>query len=609
MPTIKTRQFSARIAWQLEQQGLPALLARLYAARGIKQRAELNDDFKALIAPAQLKNATEAALLLADAFEAHAKILIIADYDCDGATACAVGVRAMRAMLPNAGENSHDNENSAATQASVDYLVPNRFTFGYGLTPEIVDFAASKNPDLIVTVDNGIASLEGVARANELGISVLITDHHLPAETLPSADCIVNPNQPGCPFPSKNLAGVGVMFYVMLALRAELRQRHWFQAPNANPNQNTNQSAAQHKPPEPNLAALLDLVALGTVADVVALDQNNRILVKQGLKRMREGRLCCGIQAIFAAAGRSPLKANSMDLGFIIGPRLNAAGRLEDMSLGIECLLTDDPARALALAQQLDTLNRTRKDIEADMQEQALQHLNQLEQSADPAQAAIALFDPSWHQGVIGILASRIKDRLHRPVFAFAPADLEHSSGQLKGSGRSIPGFHLRDALDLMSKRAPGLLLRFGGHAMAAGASIKATDFARFAELFSGIAEELLSSADLTQTIETDGSLASAHFSTNTAHLLNNEIWGQAFPAPLFEDEFIVDNQRILKEKHLKMRLRKEGQAQREAIDALWFNFKQTPSGKIRAVYRLAVNEYKGIETPQLLIEEIINLA
>jgi single-stranded-DNA-specific exonuclease len=561
MTQLKARAVPPRIQWQLEQQGLPPLLARIYASRGIKTRSELDYDLKSLIPPAQLTNAAEAAILLADAIEADARILIVADYDCDGATACAVGMRALRAF-----------------GATVDYLVPNRFTYGYGLSPEIVDLAATRNPDLIVTVDNGIASLEGVTRANELGIATLITDHHLPVEQLPTADCIVNPNQPGCEFPSKCIAGVGVMFYVMLALRAELRTRGWF--------------GDERK--EPNLGALLDLVALGTVADVVRLDRNNRILVNQGIKRMREGKLTPGLRAIFRAAGREPAKATSLDLGFIVGPRLNAAGRLSDMSLGIEALITDDETRALNIAQQLDALNRERKDIESDMQETALIHLDTLENMDG---ASIALFDPEWHQGVIGILASRIKEKLHRPVFAFARGENQ----EIKGSGRSIPGLHLRDALDLVSKRAPGLLRRFGGHAMAAGATMMEADFPRFRDLFAQVADELLSPADLTRTLETDGGLEAAYFSINTAHLLEGEIWGQGFPAPIFEDEFIVESQRILKEKHLKMRLRKGEQR----LDAIQFNFSAAPGPRIRAAYRLAINDYNGVQTPQLMIEHL----
>ena len=573
MTHLKARRVPPRVQWQLEQQGVHPLLARIYAARGIETKSELDYDLKALIPPAQLTHAADAAVLLADAIEAQARILIVADYDCDGATACAVGVRALRAM-------------AGASGAVVDYLVPNRFTYGYGLSPEIVDLAATLNPDLLVTVDNGIASLAGVARANELGIATLITDHHLPAEELPTADCIVNPNQPGCDFPSKCIAGVGVMFYVMLALRAELRERGWF--------------APETGIKEPNLGALLDLVALGTVADVVKLDRNNRILVNQGLKRMRDGKLNPGIRALFRAAGRDPGKAGSMDLGFMIGPRLNAAGRLADMSLGIEALITDDEARALNIAQELDKLNRERKDIESGMQEQALVHLESIDETEGPA---IALFDPEWHQGVIGILASRIKDKRHRPVFAFARGDTETGDGEIKGSGRSIPGLHLRDALDLISKRAPGLLKRFGGHAMAAGATIMEPDFARFRELFAQVADELLSPADLTRTLETDGSLEASYFSIQTARLLEEEVWGQGFPAPIFEDEFEVENQRILKEKHLKLRLRRGALR----IDAIQFNCNTAPGATIRAAYRLAINEYNGVQSPQLMIEHFEN--
>ena len=565
MTHLKTRSVPPRIQWQLEQQGLHPLLARIYASRGIQTRSELDYELKSLLPPALLTNAAKAAILLADAIEADARLLIVADYDCDGATACAVGIRALRAF-----------------GATVDYLVPNRFTYGYGLTPGIVDLAATMTPDLIVTVDNGIASIEGVARANELGIATLITDHHLPAEELPASDCIVNPNQPGCEFPSKHIAGVGVMFYVMLALRAELRERGWFND--------------QRK--EPNLGALLDLVALGTVADVVKLDRNNRILVNQGLKRMREGKLTPGLRAIFRAAGRDPAKATSLDLGFIVGPRLNAAGRLADMSLGIEALITDDEGRALNIAQQLDTLNRERKDIESGMQDQALIHLETLETSDG---AGVVLFDPEWHQGVIGILASRIKDKLHRPVFAFARGE----NGEIKGSGRSIAGLHLRDALDLISKRSPGLLLRFGGHAMAAGATMMEVDFPRFRELFAQIADELIAPADLTRTLETDGPLETAYVSIKTVNLLEGEVWGQGFPAPIFEDEFVVESQRILKEKHLKLRLRK-GELR---IDAIQFNFSTAPTGNsIRAAYRLAINDYNGVQTPQLMIEHIENI-
>ena len=574
MTQLQARRVPPRLQWQLEQQGVHPLLARLYAARGITTKSELDYELKGLLPPSQLTHADAAASLLADALEAEARILIVADYDCDGATACAVGIRALRQLAAS------PESDPAEIAERIGYLVPNRFTYGYGLTPAIVDLAAERNPDLIVTVDNGIASIDGVARATERGIATLITDHHLPGETLPEAECIVNPNQPGCSFPSKHLAGVGVMFYVMLALRAELRARGWF--------------AEGSGRREPNLANLLDLVALGTIADVVRLDHNNRILVSQGLKRMRAGQISPGVRALFRAAGRDPAKAVSLDLGFIVGPRLNAAGRLADMALGIECLLADDEGRALAIAQQLDALNRERKEIENGMQDSALATLETIDVDERPG---MALFHPEWHQGVIGILASRLKDRLHRPVFAFAPGD----NDELKGSGRSIPGLHLRDALDLISKRAPGLLVRFGGHSMAAGATLRAGDFERFAELFAEVAGELLAPGDLTRTLETDGGLESGYVSIDTVRLLENEIWGQGFPPPIFEDEFVVENQRILKEKHLKLRLRRGEQR----LDAIWFNFSATPGDTVRAAYRLAINDYNGVQTPQLMIEHL----
>ena len=559
MTRIVARNIPPRVVWQLEQQGLHPLLARLYASRGITDKSELDYELKSLLPPTALTHASVAASILADAIEAEARLLIIGDYDCDGATATAVGMRALKML-----------------GADVDFLLPDRFKLGYGLSPEIVDLAAQNSPDLIITVDNGIASIEGVDRARQLGIATLITDHHLPGESLPEADCIVNPNQPGCDFPSKCIAGVGVMFYVMLALRAELRERGFFA-----------------DKPEPNFASLLDLVALGTVADVVRLDRNNRILVSQGLKRMRAGQLQPGLAALFKAAGRDPKKATAMDLGFILGPRLNAAGRLADMRLGVECLLTEDPSRALTIAQQLDALNRERREIESGMQEQALVLLESFD--TNNAAPGIALFDASWHEGVVGILASRIKDKLHRPVFAFAPGE----GGIIKGSGRSIPGLHLRDALDLVAKRCPGLLIRFGGHAMAAGATVNAKNFEKFREQFALVAAELLAPADLTRTLETDGNLEGAYFSLETTRLLENEIWGQGFPAPLFLDEFEVEQQRVLKEKHLKLRLRKGG----TRIDAIQFNFANQPGHTARVAYRLSINEYMGVETTQLMVE------
>ncbi|MBI4987944.1 MAG: single-stranded-DNA-specific exonuclease RecJ [Rhodocyclales bacterium] len=560
MTRIVTRRTPHAAQQRLEYEGVHPLLARLYASRGIARAADLDTALSALLDPSLLKGAAEAAALLADAIAAKRHLLIVADYDCDGATACAVGVRALRAF-----------------GAQVSYLVPNRFDYGYGLTPEVVRLAAERKPDVIITVDNGIASVEGVAEAKRLGIATLVTDHHLPGDELPAADCIVNPNQPGCGFPSKSIAGVGVMFYVMLALRAELRKRGAFNAS-----------------PEPNLAALLDLVALGTVADVVKLDRNNRILVAQGLARIRQGKLQPGLRALFRVAGRESERASTFDLGFALGPRLNAAGRLADMSLGIECLVTDDLGQALNIAQQLDQLNRERRSIETGMQEQAQAFLDAIDATE---RASLSLYDPAWHQGVIGILASRVKDKLHRPVIAFARGN----DGELKGSGRSIPGLHLRDALDLVSKQAPGLLLRFGGHAAAAGLTLREENLARFEALFEQVVQGLVSPADLTRTIETDGPLEAGWMSLESARLLEGEIWGQGFPAPVFSDEFDVDKQRILKDRHLKLTLRK-GAAH---FDAIQFNFAESAPPVVRAAYRLAVNDFNGLASVQLVLEHI----
>jgi len=563
MTTIITRRIPQRTRDMLVQQGLHPVLAQLYAARGVLDKSEVESEFSGLIPPERLLHAARAAALLADAIEKRQRMLIVADYDCDGATACAVGVRALSAF-----------------GADVAYLVPNRFEYGYGLTPEIVELAArqAKHPDLLITVDNGIASNEGVARANELGIATLITDHHLPGDALPQADCIVNPNQPGCDFPSKAIAGVGVMFYVMLALRAELRRRSHFK-----------------DRPEFNLAALLDLVALGTVADVVRLDRNNRILVAQGLKRIREGKMQAGIAALLRVAGREARRASCFDLGFAAGPRLNAAGRLADMALGIECLITDDTARALNIAQELDRLNRERREIETTMQDQALAMLEGMGLDAGEAYT-MSLFDPAWHQGVVGILAARIKDRLHRPVIAFAAGN----AGELKGSGRSIAGLHLRDALDLVAKRAPGLILRFGGHAAAAGLTIRSEGLARFGVLFESTVRGLVAASDLARSIETDGALESAYMNLDTIRMLEREVWGQGFPQPLFCDRFTVASQRVVGDKHLKLRLQKDG----KSFDAIRFNSLAPAGAAIRAAYRLAVNEYNGVQSVQLIVEE-----
>ncbi|MBH1962527.1 MAG: single-stranded-DNA-specific exonuclease RecJ [Rhodocyclales bacterium] len=555
---IQSRNVPPRAAWALQEAGVHPLLSRLYAARGVRAMDELDTRSAALLPPDQLKGATAAASLLADAIAAKKRLLIVADYDCDGATACAVGLRALRMM-----------------GATVDYLVPDRFKLGYGLSLDVAKLAAEREPNVVITVDNGIASIEGVAELKARGIQVVITDHHLPGDVLPAADVIVNPNQPGCHFPSKALAGVGVMFYVALALRAELRQRGAFS-----------------KDQEPNLASLLDLVALGTVADVVALDRNNRILVTQGLTRMRAGHMQPGVQALFAIAGRDATRAATFDLGFMLGPRLNAAGRLADMSLGIEGLTTNDTARALNIAQQLDAINRERRVIETSMKEDAEMILASLDPND---QASIVLFDPDWHQGVIGILAGRVKEKFHRPTFAFARGE----DGELKASGRSIPGLHLRDALDLVSKRASGLLLRFGGHAAAAGLTLEEDRLTEFEELFEAVCQELLSPADLQRTLETDGALESGYFSLDAVRLMQQAVWGQAFPAPIFNDTFDVTYQKVLKDKHLKLRLKK-GQTQ---FDAIQFNFAGSAPNRIHAAFRLDINEWNGNQSVQLLLE------
>ena len=553
MKKIVTRTYPAEAFGALAASGIDPVLARIYASRGILSPEEIDCGLNDLVPFDKLKNAAQMGEILADAIQDKMRLLIVADYDSDGATACAVGMLALSRM-----------------GAIVDYLVPNRFEYGYGLTPEIVRLAKTGNPDLIITVDNGIASVEGVLEAKRLGIPVLVTDHHLPGESLPEALCIVNPNQPGCPFPSKNLAGVGVMFYVMLALRAELRKRG-----NA----------------VPNLSALLDLVALGTVADVVRLDRNNRILVSQGLRRIREGRANPGILALFSVARRAPQKASSFDLGFMLGPRLNAAGRLEDMALGISCLISRDLPHALGIAERLDGLNRERKSIESQMQEEALLALGSIQNAPG---YSISLFDPAWHQGVIGILASRIREKFHRPAFAFARS----SNGEIKGSGRSIPGLHLRDALDLVSKHHSGLILKFGGHAQAAGLTLKEADFEAFSQAFEQIAKNLLSESDLERMIETDGILDAQEITLELARRIESRVWGQGFPEPEFEGRFSVEQQRIVGEKHLKLKLGLAG----KSYDAMLFFHTDPLPEEIRAIYNLSVNEFNGSANLQLTI-------
>lgn len=561
MTRIAVRPYSFRQSEMLRQSGLHPVLARLYAARGVESEHELKRDLSALIAPNELHNNLAAASFLADAIAQKLRLVIVADYDCDGATACAVGLRGLRMM-----------------GAEVDYIVPNRFEYGYGLTPEIVALTIKeKSPDIIVTVDNGIASIEGVAAANASGVKVLITDHHLPAESLPKASVIVNPNQTACTFPSKNLAGVGVMFYVLLALRAELRRRGEFDQIS-----------------QPKLDTLLDLVALGTVADVVKLDANNRILVAQGLQRMRAGRMNAGIAALFRVAGREPRNASPFDLGFAIGPRLNAAGRLADMALGIECLTTDDEGRAWQIAQELNHINASRKEIERDMQDAALLHLDDFKSTTSHT---ITVFDPEWHQGVIGIVASRLKDKFYRPTITFAPG----GDGLMKGSGRSIPGFHLRDALDLVSKHAPTIIEKFGGHAMAAGLTIQAENFAAFQTAFEEVGKEWLNKEQLERIIETDGALETAYFTTDFIDLMDTQVWGQGFAPPVFCDEFKIVSQRILKERHSKLVLEKAG----ERYDAIWFGHIDSLAGPVKVAFRLDANEFKGITKIQLLVEHI----
>ena len=556
---IATRPCPGRESEQLARGGIHPVLARVYAARGLSDPRELASELQALLPPAALLQIDAAAVYLADAIAARKKMTIVADYDCDGATACATALRGLRAM-----------------GANVDYIVPNRFEYGYGLTPEIVELTArSTAPDIIITVDNGIASIDGVEAARARGIEVVVTDHHLPGDALPDARVIVNPNQPECGFPSKHLAGVGVVFYVLLALRAELRKRGVFDAGT-----------------QPKLDSLLDLVALGTVADVVKLDTNNRILVAQGLKRMRAGRMHPGVAALFRVAGREARSASPFDLGFALGPRLNAAGRLEDMSLGIECLVTDDEERAWQIAQQLNEINLKRREIEAEMQDTALLHLDDFR----PADAStIAVFDDGWHQGVIGIVASRLKEKFYRPTITFAPA----GDGWIKGSGRSIPGFHLRDALDLVSKRVPGLIDKFGGHAMAAGLSIRLEHFDTFREAFEAVGRGWLSEAQLERVVETDGPLEEDCYSVQFIELLDGQVWGQGFAPPVFCDEFRVVSQRILKDRHLKLLLERNGRR----YDAIWFGNTASLGERARVAFRLDANEYNGVTKVQLLVE------
>ena len=575
MGLFSQRPFSERTATWLQQSGLHPLLSRLYAARGLQSPEELSLDLKQLLSPIELKNCISTASLLADILERKEPMLIVADYDCDGATACAVGVRGLKML--------------GGPDTPIQFLVPNRFTMGYGLTPEVVELAAQQNPKpkYLITVDNGIASEAGVDRAHELGMEVIVTDHHLPGDSLPKATAIVNPNQPGCNFPSKALAGVGVMFYLLVALRAELRKRGKF----------TNET-------QPKVENLLDLVALGTVADVAQLDRNNRVLVSNGLKRIRTGISQPGIQSLFQAAGRDPRKANTFDLGFAIGPRLNAAGRLADMTLGIRLLLTNSADEAMTLAQELDRINRERRVIETGMQEAALAHLAEDQLAGTIAQrTSICLWNPEWHQGVVGIVASRLKERFNRPAIVFAPAD--GSTGEeLRGSGRSLTGFHLRDALDLVSKREPGLILKFGGHAMAAGLTIRKSDFEKFDACFQEVASSLLTDELLERRHTHDGALEASQFTPEIGDLLAEEIWGQGFPQPVFYGEFEITQQSLMKEKHLRLMLRPLGAASgNKPLTGVWFNRTQSLPAKAKLAYRLVTDRYQGQARVQLMIE------
>ncbi len=570
-----TRDVPPRAAWALEQAGIHPLLARLYAARGVASAAELDDALIHLLPPTQLKGASEAAQLLADAMKNGLRVCIVADYDCDGATACAVALRGLRQLGAPLGWQA------------VDYLVPDRVTDGYGLTPAIAQRVKARGADVLVTVDNGIASLDGVRAARELGLQVLVTDHHLPAlvdgQVVLPADCvIVNPNQPGCPFESKSMAGVGVMFYVLLALRAELRARGAFDAAS-----------------QPKIDTLLPLVALGTVADVVKLDNHNRRLVAQGLKRVRAGALPPGMAALFQVAARRLPQASAFDFGFALGPRLNAAGRLADMTLGIECLSTDDAARADELARTLDGINRERKAIEGDMREQALQLAEQLFDPDDQPPPALTVFDPDFHEGVVGIVASRLKDKLHRPTFVFAASAADGKGHELKGSGRSIAGFHLRDALDLVAKRHPGVLLRFGGHAMAAGCTIHEDALATFDQALQQVAREWLDAAALQRRLETDGPLDPQYRRPDLVDTLQAQVWGQGFAPPVFSEEVDIVSQRLVGEKHLSLKMKHQG----TPVDGIWFGHTEPLPARVKLAFRLDADEWQGHKRVRFLVE------
>ena len=560
MAKVVTRARDDSVMAALIASHIDPRMSRLYAARGVRDMRDLDLNLTTLLPPGTLHRIEEAAAFLADAIVAKKKLLIVADYDADGATACAVGLKGLAAM-----------------GATVDFIVPNRFTMGYGLTPEIVVLAAERNPDVIITVDNGIASVAGVAEANRRGIAVLVTDHHLPGDALPDAAVIVNPNQPNDTFASKSLAGVGVMFYTLMALRALMRKRSAFEGRS-----------------EPNLAELLDLVALGTVADVVRLDHNNRILVEQGIQRIRAGRACPGLAALLRVAGRDPSRATTYDLGFIAGPRVNAAGRLEDMTIGIACLIARDETTAMRLATELDRLNRERREIEADMKASAFAGLAEVDVTT---QRTLSLFDPSWHQGVVGLLAGRIKDKAHRPVIAFAP----DGQGFLRGSGRSISGFHMRDALDWVSKKHPDLIVRFGGHAMAAGLTICENAFADFERAFEDVGNAWLNESDLAMTVETDGTLSANEIDFDFIRTLDKTVWGQGYPPPSFLGSMRTLEQKVVGEKHSKLKVLMGG----VTYDAMRFGSPDKLAASFDAVYRPTINEFRGTMTLQLTLDHI----
>jgi single-stranded-DNA-specific exonuclease len=563
---ILTRDIPPRAAWTLEQAGVHPLLARLFAARGVVAADELDDGLPRLLPPTGMKGLAQAAALLADTITAGRRICIVADYDCDGATACAIAIRGLKLLGAR----------------GVDYLVPDRVVDGYGLTPSIAQRVKERGAELLVTVDNGIASVEGVAAANALGLAVLVTDHHLPGPQLPDAAVIVNPNQPGCAFESKSIAGVGVMFYVLMALRSELRARGVFD------------NATQ-----PKLDPLLPLVALGTVADVVKLDANNRRLVAQGLRRIRAGALPCGLASLFAAAGRDHRCATTFDFGFSLGPRVNAAGRLSDMTLGIECLVTDDAARGDELAKQLDAINRERRELEGGMRDAAMEIVEQLFDESEEPPPAICVFDPDFHEGVVGIVASRVKDKWHRPTFVFAASQADGKEHELKGSGRSIPGFHLRDALDLVAKRHPGVLLRFGGHAMAAGCTIAEEHLDVFEQAFAQVAQEWLDAATLMRRLDTDGPLAPEYRRPDLVDTLHTAVWGQGFAPPVFSEEVEVVSQRLVGEKHLQLKIRHQGQP----VDAIWFGHTEPLPARVKLAFRLEADEWQGVRRVRFLVE------